>query len=87
MIVGNFYTYKDSTHDFIFKYTNCDYDEINGTHFIDKDYPHRNKKRLQQNEDICGKSDVKYISPASIEDIKKYYNIDLTYQIKTTLLC
>lgn len=88
--VGQFYTLKKGDIKYIFRYHALGYKLIYADYFIKpKDYTDDITYRLcnlNQLHCICSVNECKYISPTSAADVKTYYNIDLIYNIKTTLL-
>ncbi len=89
--VGQFYTLKKGDIKFIFRYQiHAAYPElIYGDYFIKPKDSYDITYRLcniNQLHCICPINECKYISPTSAADVKTYYNINLIYHIKTTLL-
>lgn len=89
--IGEFYNLKKGDINYIFRYIenvwNSSY--IHCDHMIDihnSDNIEFRLSNLTQAHWLCDVKELKYIKCASAQDLKKYYNIDLTYNIKISLL-
>lgn len=86
LIKGNYYVREPSMtsgcQNFIFKYHSYDDDNIIGSHYISFKSTYKSASK----DNISRLSTVECMRPATEEEILKYYNIHLEYNIKTTLL-